>query len=121
MEVLWAPWRMELVKRDKPPGCIFCDLPAQLSEGSDRQNLVLGRSSLSFVMFNRFPYNSGHLMVIPRRHTADYSALSGEELSDLHTLLQQAMRAIDEAFHPEGLNIGMNLGHCAGAGITDHL
>jgi ATP adenylyltransferase len=121
MDVLWAPWRMELIDRGMPKGCIFCDFPAQTGEGDDRQNLILGRSARSFVIFNRFPYNSGHLMVVPRRHTADFPSLSADESADLHQLLQRSMEILTESYRPEGYNIGMNLGHCAGAGIKDHL
>lgn len=121
MEVLWAPWRMELIKAEKPKGCIFCDFPAQSGAEAERQNLVLGRSALSFVMLNKFPYNSGHLMVVPRRHTADFASLQPEELADLHRLVQLSVRVLAESYRPEGMNVGMNLGAAAGAGIVDHL
>ncbi len=121
MEVLWAPWRMEFIKGDKPQGCIFCDFPAQTGEKADRDNLILGRSKSSFAILNKFPYNSGHLMVIPRRHTADFVSLSPEESADLHGLLQLSVRLLRDEYKPDGLNIGMNLGRSAGAGIEDHL
>ena len=72
MKPLWAPWRMEFIERERPRGCIFCTFPA---EARDRENLILGRSEHSFAILNKFPYNSGHLMVIPRRHTGDFTAL----------------------------------------------
>lgn len=118
MQTLWAPWRMEYIKQDKPQGCIFCTLPA---EERDRDNLVLGRSAHAFAMLNRFPYNSGHLMVIPRRHVADLGALPEAEFLDLQRLLRAATAVLAEAYRPEGMNLGMNLGRIAGAGIAEHL
>ena len=121
MEALWAPWRMEFVGGQKPEGCIFCRFPAETGEDADRKNGVLGRSPYAFVILNRYPYNNGHLMVIPRRHTADFGSLSTEELVDLHRLLQQTIGAVQSTYRPEGANVGMNLGKAAGAGIADHL
>ncbi len=118
MQQLWAPWRLEFVKQEKPQGCIFCLFPA---DTRDEDNLVLGRSGKSFVMLNKFPYNNGHLMVIPRRHTADFGALPDDEFADLHRLLRTASAVLNEAYRPGGLNLGMNLGKSAGAGIADHL
>ncbi len=122
MNQLWAPWRLEFIEQGgKPAGCIFCDFPAQQGVEADRRNLLLGRSPHSFVMLNKFPYNNGHLMVIPRRHSADLGGLPGEEAEDLTHLLQLSLRALTQAYHPEGFNVGMNLGRIAGAGIADHL
>ncbi len=121
MDVLWAPWRMEFIKGQQPQGCIFCDFPAEQGLVADRKNLILGRSERSFVIFNKYPYNSGHLMVIPRRHTADFHSLDPVESADLHQLLQRAVRIVKDALRPDGVNLGMNLGQTAGAGITDHL
>ncbi len=121
MNRLWAPWRQELIAGGAPAGCIFCDLPAQEGSDADRRNLVLGRSRHSFVILNKFPYNNGHLMVVPRRHTADFAALPAEEAADLGTLLQIAVRALQASYAPDGVNLGMNLGRVAGAGIADHL
>ena len=121
MDVLWAPWRMELIAAEKPKGCIFCELPAQVGADADRRNLVLGRSARSFVIFNKYPYSNCHLMVVPRRHTADFDALSAEESADLHGLMQRSVRILKQALRPDGMNLGMNLGRPAGAGIDDHL
>jgi ATP adenylyltransferase len=121
MDVLWAPWRMEFIKGEKPQGCIFCDFPAQTGAEADRKNLILGRSPSSFAIFNKYPYNSGHLMIIPRRHTADFPSLSKAESEDLHGLLALAVRLLNQELKPDGMNIGMNLGRAAGAGIADHL
>ena len=121
MNPLWAPWRMEFILGEKPKACIFCTFPAEQGAEADRKNLILGRTAHSFAILNRFPYNNGHLMVIPRRHTADFGALSHPELADLHELLRLSVAMVKEAYQPEGYNIGMNLGRIAGAGIADHL
>lgn len=118
METLWAPWRMEYIDTEKPDGCIFCLFPA---EGRDRERLILGGTRRSIAMLNRFPYNNGHLMVIPRRHTADFTSLDAEEMADLHGLLRTSVAIVTRLYRPAGLNIGMNLGRSAGAGIADHL
>lgn len=118
MQPLWAPWRMDYVTGDKPEGCIFCLLPAGQA---DRESLVLGRSAHSFVILNRYPYNNGHLMVIPRRHCGDLRGLPEEEFLDLHRLLRLSTEVLLAAIPAEGLNVGMNLGKAAGAGIDAHL
>lgn len=118
MQHLWAPWRMAYIGEPQPPGCIFCVKPA---ESRDADNYIVHRGTHAFVMLNAFPYNSGHLMVAPYRHTADFPGLSPEEVQDVMALAQQSLRALDRAFHPHGYNIGMNLGQVAGAGIADHL
>jgi ATP adenylyltransferase len=121
MEHLWAPWRREFVSAEKLAGCIFCHFPTETGPEADRKNLVLGRSSYAFVILNRFPYNNGHLMVVPLRHVGDFPSLAEPELHDLDRLLQLSVRLIDESYHPEGANLGMNLGLDAGAGIPGHL
>jgi ATP adenylyltransferase len=117
---LWAPWRMEYIRGEKAEGCIFCRFPAEPPE-RDRANLVVHRSAHAFTCLNRFPYNSGHLMVIPRAHGAELSALAPEAWADLQEELRRAARVVKSVYRPEGLNLGMNLGKCAGAGILDHL
>jgi ATP adenylyltransferase len=119
MEQLWAPWRMELVsKGEPPPGCIFCELPKGTA---DRENLILGRSPRTFAILNKFPYNNGHLMVVPRRHTADLHDLSPDEFAELQMHLRLAFSIVQRAYGPHGANLGMNLGRVAGAGVADHL
>ncbi len=118
---LWAPWRMQFIEAEKPQGCIFCRFPAEEGEESDRKNLVVHRGARSFTILNRYPYNSGHVMVVPRAHVAQLDALSPDELGDLHAELQRAARVVREVYRPEGMNVGMNLGRIAGAGIADHL
>ncbi len=119
MEQLWAPWRMELIEKGDPQrGCIFCELPRKRN---DRENLILGRTPHTFAILNRFPYNNGHLMVVPRTHLADLGSLPREEHEDLAEMLRVAIRLVGEAYGAQGHNIGMNQGRAAGAGIADHL
>lgn len=121
MDHLWAPWRGAFIHAPPPDGCIFCRFPAEEGRAAEEQNLILGRSRYSFAILNKYPYNNGHLMVIPRRHTADFAALPAEESADLTALLQQSLSIVAEAYAPHGFNLGMNLGKVAGAGIADHL
>jgi ATP adenylyltransferase len=118
MEVLWAPWRMAYIAHAKEATtCIFC----AATSGDPRERLLLGTTPHSLVMLNRFPYQNGHLMVAPRRHTADLPGLPADEHADLADALRRALATLDGAFHPDGFNVGMNLGACAGAGVADHL
>jgi ATP adenylyltransferase len=121
MERLWAPWRMEYIgsaREGKDEGCLFCEKP---KEGDDEQALIVARNGLSFAILNRFPYNSGHLMVAPFRHVGELEEVKDDESLDMQQLLQRCLTALKEAMQPEGFNIGMNLGVVAGAGIPDHL
>jgi ATP adenylyltransferase len=112
---------MEFIEAPKPGGCIFCDFPAEEGDEADRRNLIAHRSGSAFTILNRFPYNSGHLMVVPRAHVAALDALAGEELADLQGELLRAVQVVRDVYRPEGMNVGMNLGRVAGAGIADHL
>ncbi len=129
MQQIWAPWRGEMVESVEgqlPKGCVFCSLPrAPAPEGKraevDRENLVLGRTASTFAVLNKWPYNNGHLMVIPRRHTARLEELAAAEWGELGEMLRVAAGIVSSAYSPQGSNMGMNLGKSAGAGITDHL
>lgn len=99
-------------------GCIFVELPAQ---DNDRENLILFRGRKAFVMLNAFPYTNGHLMVAPYKHTADMDELDDAELLEINQLVASAVRWLKRAYHPEGFNIGVNLGAVGGAGIPDHI
>ena len=117
MERLWSPWRLPYVSGAAgPQGCIFCRAVAR-----DEEPLVVFPGSSAFVILNRFPYNSGHLMIAPNRHVANLSALTRDEMTEIMVLVQRAEVALTEAYQPEGLNVGVNVGHAAGAGIVDHL
>jgi ATP adenylyltransferase len=117
---LWAPWRMEFIRSEKPKGCIFCEFPAA-PETDDRKNLVVHRSAQAFTCLNRYPYNSGHVMVIPRAHVSDLAALSPEAYAALGEELRRAVAVLRSVYEPDGMNVGINLGRAAGAGIADHL
>jgi len=121
LERLWAGWRSAYVTGlaggDIEDGCLFCTLPAS----DDEEALILERTPSSFTVLNAFPYTSGHLMVAPLRHEAELESLTREEGAWLFSALQRAVRAFREASHPEGINLGMNLGRVAGAGVPGHL
>jgi ATP adenylyltransferase len=102
---------------DRVPGCVFCDAQS----GGDESSLVVFRAPLSFVILNKYPYNNGHLMVVPNRHIAALSEATLEEMSEIIALAARAELAIREAYAPHGMNMGINLGKPAGAGILDHL
>lgn len=104
--------------RSREKDCIFCEA---LRGGDDPAHLVLARFRFSFVILNRYPYNSGHLMVAPNRHLDDFLALEGDELLELMETTQRCMRALKKGYNPHGFNLGLNLGEAAGAGITEHL
>jgi ATP adenylyltransferase len=118
MNVLWAPWRGAYVMAPKADGCIFCDA---LAAGDDRGRLIVHRAPHAFIMLNQFPYNSGHVMVVPYRHAARLDALSEDEAGALVAVTALAVRALEAALAPQGFNIGLNLGRAAGAGVEDHL
>jgi ATP adenylyltransferase len=119
MEHIFAPWRKDFIeKKDKEPGCIFC---SRVKSKPSADNLVIHKSKHSFILLNKYPYNSGHLMVAPYRHTADFSELSVREMAELAKNIQLALSILKEAYDPEGFNIGMNLGKIAGAGVADHM
>lgn len=119
MKDLWAPWRMSyILQLDQTEECIFCTKP---KGQHDEEHLILHRGKTCFVMMNLFPYNNGHLMVAPYRHTADLGGLSDEERLDLMGLVGPWTRILSDVLGAQGFNIGMNLGRVAGAGIDQHL
>jgi len=118
MEKLWAPWRIEYILSKKEKDCIFCSKPA---EQDDKKNLILLRGEFSFVIMNYYPYNNGHLMVVPYRHVAELPDLSKHENSEIMKFLTVCTKALQQSMFPHGFNIGMNMGEVAGAGIKDHL
>ena len=120
MKKLWAPWRLEYIKnaQDDGEGCIFCLKPR---ETSDKENLIVFRSSHCFVIMNKYPYNNGHIMVVPYLHEADLTLFSDEILLNIQNVTQLAIQALSITMEPHGINVGMNLGRSAGAGIVDHL
>ena len=117
MERIWAPWRIEYILMEKPEGCILCEKP---EEDKDEQNYILYRGDKNFIILNSYPYNPGHLMVAPYRHTGNLEELTGEERNEHFEMVSRAIRALREAFNPGGFNIGANIGKVAGTGIDDH-
>ncbi|HUE88865.1 MAG TPA: HIT domain-containing protein [Vicinamibacterales bacterium] len=118
MERLWSPWRHSYVTRKgDDSGCVFCDA---LTTDAGRA-LILDEGPTCFVILNLYPYNSGHLMVVPRRHVGTLAALDTRELSEMAAWTRRAEMALTEAYEPQGINLGMNLGRPAGAGVLDHL
>jgi ATP adenylyltransferase len=117
-EQLWAPWRLEYVQQaDELPGCVFC----LAAEGDDEDRLVVHRGDSAFVLLNRYPYASGHLMVAPLRHEGDFAALDDGEVVEIHRQAAHGMGALAQAYGPQGFNVGWNLGRAAGAGVVDHV
>jgi ATP adenylyltransferase len=118
MEHLWSPWRLAYITGAPPAtGCVFCTAQAD----PDADALVIHRGASCFVILNLFPYNNGHLMVIPNRHIGTLGSATAAELHELITLTQVAEIALTEAFAPHGMNMGINLGKPAGAGVLDHV
>jgi ATP adenylyltransferase len=118
---LWAPWRMKYIEGSDPAssgGCIFCEKPA---EHDDEKNYIIFRGKTCFVILNIFPYNNGHLMVVPYRHTANLDDLGPDERLEIMDLTALVIRAMKSIMRPDGFNIGMNMGRSAGAGIDEHL
>ena len=115
---LWAPWRIEYIRGEKEDECFLCRM---LAETDDRGNLILFRGKTCSVVMNRYPYNSGHLMICPNRHIADFADLALEEDHEMSELTRRAIAALRAVMQPEGFNIGTNLGAAAGAGLKDHL
>ena len=115
---LWAPWRLEYIEHaDEAEGCVFC----RARDGEDSAGLVVRRSGLAFVLLNKFPYSSGHLLVAPLRHVGEFAELDDDEALGLHRLAAQAVERLREEYGPQGFNLGWNLGRAAGAGIVDHV
>jgi len=119
MDRLWSPWRYQYVSQaPEQPACIFCEHAAATQ---DEQNYVLHRARFNFVLLNLYPYTNGHLMIAPYRHVPDLVGTPAETLAEMMKLAQAAEAALRAEYHPEGINVGFNLGRCAGAGVAGHL
>jgi len=119
LDYLWSPWRYPyLTESAKTAGCIFCEMAAA---GRDEEWLIVFRGAHNFVVLNRFPYTSGHLMVVPYRHVPDLSGLDDAIASELMALTRASERHLRSVYRPDGLNLGMNIGESAGAGIAGHI
>ncbi|MDR3610298.1 MAG: HIT domain-containing protein [Ignavibacteriaceae bacterium] len=121
MDKLWSPWRSQYIEsiKVKDGGCIFCELSNDLVE--NYESLVVDKGTYTFTVLNLFPYNNGHLMVIPYRHTSELESLTPAENLEIMEKLQLAMKALKMVLNPEGFNIGANLGRVSGAGIDEHV
>lgn len=118
MKQLWAPWRLEYIKgADEQDGCVFCRVQGL----GDEEGLVVHRGERAFVVLNKYPYTSGHLMVAPNRHEGEFGDLGAEEALEIHRLAATALGVLVQTMAPQGFNVGWNLGRVAGAGVLDHV
>ncbi|MDR3678226.1 MAG: HIT domain-containing protein [Acidobacteriota bacterium] len=121
MDYLWSPWRYRYVSQaGKGEGCPFC-LKLTAGPAEDRKHLVLYRGQSNFILLNLYPYTTGHILVTPYAHVANLDQIAPEVLTEMMSLAQRAQSALKACYNPEGYNLGMNLGKCAGAGVADHL
>ena len=120
MDILWSPWRMEYLEQEKRPddACVFCEA---IAGSDDSASLVLHRNAACCIIFNRYPYNNGHLLIVPYRHVGDLDDLTAEESANVMHVVRYGMRLLRRAYQPHAVNIGMNLGAAAGAGILAHV
>jgi ATP adenylyltransferase len=115
---LWAPWRLEYIQTAaEQEGCVFC----RARDGKDEDGLVVHRGNRAFVVLNKYPYASGHLMVAPNRHEGEFGDLENDEALEVHQLAAAGLAALAETMRPQGFNVGWNLGRIAGAGVVDHV
>ncbi len=117
MRTMYAPWRINYILGPKEKGCFLC---IRRSRGYQQRHFILRETQACYVLLNRYPYSAAHLMVVPRRHTADLDALSADELLDFISLTRDAARVLKKAVAAHGINLGANLGRAAGAGLEDH-
>ncbi len=118
MKRLWAPWRMKYVEKQEKSGCVFCTV---LGEQNDAENLIVFRGHHSFVILNRYPYTSGHLMVVANDHKASLELLEAPARAEMMELASKAIEVLRHAYRPEGFNLGANIGAAAGAAIAEHV
>lgn len=118
LDIIWAPWRMDYIVGPRSDGCFLCEA---LAANDDPARFLLERRERCFSIFNRYPYNNGHLLVAPNAHKGDLRDLDDAELTDLFRLTRDTQGLLAKAIKPHGFNIGMNLGTCAGAGVPGHL
>jgi ATP adenylyltransferase len=119
MDYLWTPWRYRYIAGVKNDDrCVFCDA---VTANDDRETFILLRGEKNFVILNRYPYTSGHIMIVPYAHVADLPSSDAQTLAEMMRLAQRLQLALQKTYRPEGFNLGMNLGRAAGAGIVGHL
>jgi len=117
-DVIWAPWRMDFILGRKPPGCVLCSY-VDISPAPG--TLVLAQSPLAYVVLNKYPYTAGHIMVVPRRHVSDPVDLKAHESDALWRMVHASIGRLHAATQCSGMNVGMNIGQVAGAGIYEHI
>ena len=119
MSHLWTPWRMAYLRgqEPRPEGCLFCLKPGE----EDAAAHIVHRGRLCYAILNRFPYNNGHLMVVPYAHVANIEDLDAETVAELMALTQLSVRVLRQAYQPQGFNLGLNIGEVAGAGVAGHV
>jgi len=115
---LWAPWRIEYILSEKPKDCFLCQYP---KDNNDQKRLILYRGDETFVIMNYYPYNNGHLLIAPYKHTNELSDLSSNAKLEMMNLMEATVKILKETMNAEGFNTGLNLGKVAGAGVKDHL
>ncbi|HPJ96993.1 MAG TPA: HIT domain-containing protein [Syntrophales bacterium] len=115
MKAIYAPWRMTYLKSDKPDGCVFC------KDSLRQEDLILLEGKTAYIMLNLYPYINGHLMIIPYRHVCKLDDLAPEEKLEMFQLIDVSVKSLEDCMHPEGFNVGINLGKAAGAGVDDHV
>jgi len=119
MDYIWTPWRYRYIAdASKDDRCIFCDA---LAANDDEKALIVLRGEKNFIILNKFPYTSGHVMVVPYAHIAELGTADAETLTEMMQLAQRAQAALAKTYRPQGYNLGMNLGRAAGAGVIGHL
>lgn len=119
MDYLWSPWRYQYVTTaEQAVDCIFCALPAQ---HRDRENYIVHRGRLNYVILNRFPYTTGHLMVVPYEHVPSLERVAEDALTEMILLARQAEKHLRDHYTPDGFNVGINVGKAAGAGVAGHI
>jgi len=119
VDYLWSPWRYQYIaSAEKRDSCVFCEI---INDKDDARNLVLYRGTMAFVLLNLFPYTSGHLMIVPYEHASSLAALNQQATAEMLDLVKRSEVALNDEYHPDGFNIGINLGKAAGAGIAEHL
>ena len=119
MDHLWSPWRMKYISRsEKKAGCIFCNA-ADCTDSEE--NLIVRRTKLAFVILNRYPYNSGHVMVVPFAHQPSLVSLDKATQAEMMELINESLKTIESLYKPQGFNVGANIGSIAGAGVADHI
>jgi len=117
-KLIWAPWRSEYILGEKEKGCVFCN---RLRKRSDKKNLIVYRGKKVFVILNKYPYNSGHSMIVPKRHIRRLDDLTNAEAVEVFATKRLTVRATHKSFNPDSFNIGMNMGEGSGAGIPEHM